>query len=117
MHPSIVKPVVATPRSQLKRKHGEIVDLTTNDTDTGNTFNSDQANGATSALPDVQGQQLGADDFNTDDDDDDDDDSMLGDALDEIELNPYHPRTRCSPLPVSSIRQPLLTISQLKARG
>jgi len=92
MHSPIVKPVVATPRSQLKRKHGEIVDLTEDEQPRPSTCSLSQANGgARESTESTVERQLGDSEFS----EDDDDDSMLEDALDTIELAPYLPRKLC----------------------
>jgi len=113
MHSSTVKPIVATPRSQLKRKHGEIVDLTSDNGDISATVTTTiNGNGAASEFSEPQDRQIGDDELS--DDGDGDDDYMLDDALDEIELNPYLPRTQHSPPCLASFR--VLTLLQPKAK-
>ena len=99
LSPTTIKPVTATPRSQLKRKHGEIVDLTSQDGEHGSVPHPSHTSEVANNHVQIRERQLGDDEFSFDDgdendsgDDADDDDEMLEDALDEIELNPYRPR-------------------------
>jgi len=70
-------PVVVTPRSHLKRKHGEIVDLVADDESTSGMSGTAPSNGKQRRLED---DDLGGEEG-----------SIFEDALDEIELNPYVP--------------------------
>lgn len=80
MEESGVAPHIATPRSQLKRKHGEIVDLTASDDESGTAqVNEDSAGGDRQPVE----RRLDDDEFEGDDA------SLMEDILDEIELNPY----------------------------
>ena len=100
LSPTTIKPVTATPRSQLKRKHDEIVDLTTSeDGEHGGVPHPPRTSEVANDHAETRERQLGDDEFSFGDADEndsgdeaDDDDEMLEDALDEIELNPYRPR-------------------------
>lgn len=77
-----VVPTVATQRSHLKRKHGEIVDLTDEDATSASTPAAATNSTVTKERP-VPARRLEDDEFSGDDG------SLYEDVLDDIELNPY----------------------------
>ena len=87
MGDSCIKPTVLTPRTELKRKHCEIIDLTDEVTNPSGVSTETTVNEERSCDRRIEDDR----DFGGDDD------STYEDALDEIELNPYVPGTSLCP--------------------
>ena len=83
MEDSFIKPTVLTSRTELKRKHCEIIDLTDETTERSGASTGATVNEERSCDRRIENDR----DFGGDDD------STYEDALDEIELNPFIPGT------------------------